>query len=102
MAVRQTDSASERRSILRRPKRQQLLGRRRDSDVGERSIRVLNQAVSRVVVRRQSHVAQAEMLAEALIVAKQEGLVFLDGPSERASKFISLELRDVPDVEKIP
>src|SRR5262249_46787740 len=102
VAISQPDSASERRPVLHRPKRQQLLRLRRNSNVHERSIRVLNQAVSCMVVRNQSHIAQAQMLSESLIISEQKRLVFLNGPSKRASEFISLELRDVPDVEKIP
>ncbi len=95
------DAAAQLRAILHGPEIQQLGHAGSEADVGERSARAGEVSGAHIVVGDERHVAQAQVLAEPLVIGEDEGFVFHDGAAERGSELIAAEAGHRLPVEKV-
>src|SRR5579871_3937742 len=102
MAEGFADAASQVRAVLRRPKRKQ----RRDAGGNTDVLQLARGGVRQVTepclsVGNQGNVAQAQMLAEALVVAENEELVLDDRAAQRPAELVALKLGDRTSIEEV-
>ena len=90
MAERFGDAAAQFRAVLYRPE-----GQQRRTTAGTALAR------RERVIGNQRHIAQAQVLPVAFVVAEQKQLVFANGPARGRTEFVSLERRDRALVEEI-
>src|SRR5579884_2079341 len=95
------NGAAEIGPILEGPEREKRGRAGSQSDRCEFAASIGKQPLAGSVVGHKRHIAQAEMLAKAFVVAENEKLVFLDGAAERGAEFVALELGDIALVEEI-
>ena len=85
------DSAAKFRTVLHRPQREQGRDGRIDADKLFPAFRVGQIALARPIVGHERDGAQAPVLAEALVVAEEEELVFANWSAERAAELVALK-----------